>query len=178
MQHNEQGRFCQLITDVLAFYRQDASEFAVYVWWQAMQPFDFAAVANALNRHCVDPDRGQFAPKPADVVRLLRGGSKDGSAMAWARRTSFAAWLMLLSTMSDISWKESAAIRVGQQSSASPICAVACFISCCTRYMSRHAASALSFAFISPPHTVMQAIQRLSAPLAFVNKHARSIRQS
>lgn len=85
MTRSEIGQFTRLITDVLAFYRQDCSEFATMVWWQAMQPFDFSAVADALNRHCVDPDRGQFAPKPADVVRLLRGGGKDSAAIAWAK---------------------------------------------------------------------------------------------
>lgn len=84
MQRDEKIRFGELITAVFAFYRQPVSDFAINVWWQAMQPFDFAAVADALNRHCIDPDRGQFAPKPADVVRLLQGGSKDSAAIAWA----------------------------------------------------------------------------------------------
>ena len=79
-------RFGQLLGDVMGFYGKDVSQFAADVWWNALKPFDLAAVADAFNRHCVDADRGQFPPKPADVVRLIQGGSKDGAAMAWANR--------------------------------------------------------------------------------------------
>lgn len=78
-------RFGQLLGDVMGFYGKDVSQFAADVWWNALKPFDLAAVADAFNRHCVDADRGQFPPKPADVVRLIQGGSKDGAAMAWAK---------------------------------------------------------------------------------------------
>lgn len=77
--------FSALISDVYAFYRQDSSTFAVKVWWQAMQPFDFTAVAEALNRHCVNPDAGQFMPKPADVVKMLQGSTQDAALAAWAK---------------------------------------------------------------------------------------------
>lgn len=50
-----------------------------------MKPFDLAAVKDALNRHCVNPDNGQFMPKPADVVKLLQGSSQDGALVAWAK---------------------------------------------------------------------------------------------
>lgn len=77
-------RFFKLIANVYAFYRQDFSEFAGSVWWQAMQPFDFDAVADALNRHCINPDSGQFMPKPADAVRMLKGSSLDSAMIAWS----------------------------------------------------------------------------------------------
>ncbi|OWT68072.1 MULTISPECIES: DUF6475 domain-containing protein [unclassified Achromobacter] len=85
MKPTDQPRFSALISDVFAFYRQDASQFAMNVWWQAMQPFDLAAVAEALNRHCVNPDSGQFMPKPADVVKMLRGSSQDSALVAWSK---------------------------------------------------------------------------------------------
>ncbi|GAB3249107.1 DUF6475 domain-containing protein [Chitinimonas naiadis] len=85
MQQSDAAQFRQLLADVMGFYRQDVSQFTANVWWQAMKPFEFQAVADAFNRHCIDADRGQWAPKPADVVRLLQGGSKDGAAVAWAK---------------------------------------------------------------------------------------------
>ena len=84
MNIEDKPQFFKLIANVCAFYRQDFSEFAGSVWWQAMQPFDFAAVADALNRHCINPDSGQFMPKPADAVRVMRGTSKDGALLAWS----------------------------------------------------------------------------------------------
>lgn len=77
--------FFKLIADITAFYRKDFSEFSGNVWWEAMKPYDFAAVSDALNRHCVNPDVGQFMPMPADVVRMLQGSTQDSALVAWAK---------------------------------------------------------------------------------------------
>ncbi|MGQ5524891.1 DUF6475 domain-containing protein [Chitinimonas sp. PSY-7] len=86
MRNDEESVFSALLSDVLGFYGKSVSDFTLDVWCAAMEPFDLAAVRMALNRHCVDPDRGQFPPKPADIVRMLQGGgSKDSAALAWAQ---------------------------------------------------------------------------------------------
>ena len=85
MNPQDSGKFATLIGNVYAFYRQDHSEFAINVWWQAMKPYDFSAVADALNRHCVNPDSGQFMPKPADVVKMLGGSTQDSALSAWSK---------------------------------------------------------------------------------------------
>ncbi len=85
MQDADKERFVNLISGVYSFYRQEISAFAGSVWWQAMKPFDFEAVADALNRHCVNPDTGQFLPKPADVVRMLHGSTQDSAMVAWSK---------------------------------------------------------------------------------------------
>jgi hypothetical protein len=76
--------FFALIAGVYAFYDKSFSEFAGAVWWEAMKPFDLPAVKDALNRHCINPDVGQFMPKPADVVRMLQGSTQDAGLVAWA----------------------------------------------------------------------------------------------
>lgn len=85
MKPNDRPAFGQLLSGVYAFYGKEASDFALSVWWQAMSPFDFKAVADALNRHCVNPDTGQFLPKPADVVKMLQGSTQDAALVAWAK---------------------------------------------------------------------------------------------
>lgn len=85
MNTQESETFTALVADVHAFYRQDYSVFAGRVWWNAMQTFDYAAVADAFNRHCVNPDSGQFMPKPADIVRMLQGSTQDAALVAWAK---------------------------------------------------------------------------------------------
>lgn len=85
MQIQDKVKFSKLITDVLAFYRQDVSAFAMSVWWQACEPFDFEQVSKALSAHAVDPERGQFAPKPADVVKILAGTKTDRARLAWSK---------------------------------------------------------------------------------------------
>ena len=85
MKTQDAEQFLKLIGDVYAFYRQPFSDFAGDVWFEAMRPFELAAVSRALSRHCVNPDTGQFLPKPADVVKMLQGSSMDSALVAWSK---------------------------------------------------------------------------------------------
>ena len=85
MNASDKKAFGEMLANVYSFYRQDSSVFANGIWWEAMKPFDLGAVKEALNRHCVNPDTGQYLPKPADVVRMLQGGTLDQAAQAWAK---------------------------------------------------------------------------------------------
>lgn len=81
----EKPAFITLLTDVLGYYRQPVSEFTFSIWWQASQPFSLEQVSKALTAHATDPDKGQFAPKVADLVRILAGTKTDRSLLAWGR---------------------------------------------------------------------------------------------
>jgi len=85
MQEQDKQKFSTLITEVMAFYRQDVSRFAMSVWWESCKVFDFEQVNRAINAHATDPERGQFAPKPADVIRVLQGTRTDRSRLAWSK---------------------------------------------------------------------------------------------
>lgn len=85
MQANDVGEFRQFLESALGFWRVDVSEFSLSVWWEAMRPYDLAAVRQAFSRHAMNPDGGQFAPKPADVVKMLAGTSNDRALLAWAK---------------------------------------------------------------------------------------------
>jgi hypothetical protein len=83
MRASDKPRFKDLLTDAWAFYRRDMSTFALDVWWQACNGFDYEQVASALTAHAMDPERGQFAPMPADIVKKLHGTQTDRSLIAW-----------------------------------------------------------------------------------------------
>lgn len=85
MNQDDRMPFGELLTAAMAFYRQDVSAFALDVWWQACQPFSLEQVRKALTGHAMDPERGQFPPKPADIVRLLHGTQTDRSLLAWGQ---------------------------------------------------------------------------------------------
>lgn len=85
MTPRDETAFGQLMTDVLAFWRQDVTTFTLTVWWEACKGFDLDQVRKALTAHAMDPERGQFAPKPADLVRQLQGTHSDRALLAWGR---------------------------------------------------------------------------------------------
>lgn len=85
MQPNDRAEFARLLTDVMAYYRQDCSPFVLGLWWNACQSFDMDQLSRALTRHATDPERGQFAPKVADIVRILSGTVSDRANLAWGK---------------------------------------------------------------------------------------------
>ena len=85
MKQGEMVGFQSLLTDALAFYRQDVSEFALSVWWQACSPFSLEQVQKAFTAHATDAERGRFPPMPADIVKNLQGTQTDRSLMAWGK---------------------------------------------------------------------------------------------
>lgn len=85
MNGEQMGQFRALLTDVLAYYGKDCSDFTLTVWWGACQKFELEQVGRALERHAADPERGQFSPKVADVVRVLQGTTTDRAALAWGK---------------------------------------------------------------------------------------------
>lgn len=78
-------KFHDGIGGVMSFYGKSVSAFALDVWWTALKPYDLSAIVDAFNRHLANPDAGQFAPKPADIIRVLQGSSQDSALRAWAK---------------------------------------------------------------------------------------------
>jgi len=85
MRPDDIPKLTKMVTDALAYYRQDVSEFTLHVWVQACQPFTLEEVSKALTAHVTDAERGQFAPKVADIVRVLSGTTTDRAALAWGK---------------------------------------------------------------------------------------------
>ena len=75
--------FKRLMAGVHDFYGKDLSPFALDVWWNALKNYELPVIGQALSLHCQNPDNGQFCPKPADVVRMVGGTTRDAALMAW-----------------------------------------------------------------------------------------------
>lgn len=75
--------FRELLQGVYDFYSKDLSRFALDVWWNALRQYDLDVIRRAMSMHCTNPDTGQFCPKPADVVRMVGGTTRDAALMAW-----------------------------------------------------------------------------------------------
>lgn len=85
MKQCEKDNFSALLSDVMAFYKQDVTPFALDVWWAACLNFEYEQVKSALTRHVMDAEKGVFAPKPADLVRKLEGTTTDRASLAWGK---------------------------------------------------------------------------------------------
>ena len=76
-------RLIQTLVGVYGFYDKELTEFAIRVWGDACAEFDIEALEQAFARHLRDPEAGRWLPKPADIVRQIRGDSNDAALIAW-----------------------------------------------------------------------------------------------
>ncbi|WP_447593582.1 DUF6475 domain-containing protein [Aquipseudomonas campi] len=74
-----------MLAKVMSVYGKQITTGFVDVFFDALAGYDIESVRRGLNAHVQNPDSGQFAPKPADVVRLIDGTSQDQGMQAWSR---------------------------------------------------------------------------------------------
>lgn len=51
----------------------------------ALKDFGIEAVARGFTAHVQNPDNGQYFPKPADIVKIISGTTRDKSFVAWTK---------------------------------------------------------------------------------------------
>ena len=85
MNQNDLAAFTDLLTMVSALYRTPLSRKSLELYWDILRRFEWQEVKMAFQIHLTDPDSGQYFPKPADVVRHLRGNSETQALRAWSK---------------------------------------------------------------------------------------------
>lgn len=77
--------FVLMLGEIAALYQRDLSDGVIRLYWNALSPYDLAAVRQAFDRHARNVEAGMFMPKPADLIRMLEGSTKDRAFLAWAQ---------------------------------------------------------------------------------------------
>lgn len=54
------------------------------MWLDDLEGLPEQQVIDALRAHRKDPDKGQFAPKVADIIRRVSGGAEEHARFAWS----------------------------------------------------------------------------------------------
>ena len=84
MVDEDKKEFAQFMGGMFAVYNKEVSPMLLRIWFEALRQYDLKAVKDALARHLLNPDNGQFLPKPADVVKLIGGTTVDSALEAWS----------------------------------------------------------------------------------------------
>jgi hypothetical protein len=76
-------RLVTAVTSIYAYYDRQVSDLHLQFWLEDLGGFPIEAVERAMVAHRKDPERGQFLPKTADIIRQLQGDSTQRAALAW-----------------------------------------------------------------------------------------------
>lgn len=85
MDKNDYATFRQILKRTLALYDKALSGEIADLWFDTLIDQPIEAVAQALTAHVRNPDTGQFAPKPADVIKAITGGIDAICTSAWTK---------------------------------------------------------------------------------------------
>lgn len=78
--------FVKIISALSEMYgKAKPSDVVIALWWQALKDFELPAIRKGLSMHVMNPDSGQFMPRPADVVKMLGGSTADNALLAWSK---------------------------------------------------------------------------------------------
>lgn len=78
-------RFSEVMTGLSEVYGRKFSGSSMDIYFNALGSYDIDTVVTAISAHVKSPDNGQFFPKPADIIRMIGGSSKDMSFIAWSK---------------------------------------------------------------------------------------------
>lgn len=84
MNADDQRAVAEALTATMALYGRTITLPEIRLWLAALGDFSAEQIRHALGVHIRDPDVGQYQPKPADIVRAVRGGTAANAAWAWA----------------------------------------------------------------------------------------------
>lgn len=86
MQENDKVEFRKGMNSIFTLYsKAEPSKNTVGLYFEALRRYSLQEVTEAVNRHVVDPDSGQYLPKPADIVRNIDGNTQTQSELAWTK---------------------------------------------------------------------------------------------
>lgn len=78
-------KLLELLNDALAPYEKSVTARAGMIWFEALKHYSLAEVAQGLTAHIANPEKGQFAPKPADVIANIDLTTEALAMAAWAK---------------------------------------------------------------------------------------------
>lgn len=80
-------RFADIINGTYTeiYQREPLSVIGLKIWWAALREVDIGVFAKAVSRWVQTPGRGQFPPKPADILEMIHGPAGDRALLAWTR---------------------------------------------------------------------------------------------
>lgn len=86
MRREDAAEFAGTLEGMMGLYGVTLTKPIKAIWWRALESYDFARVSGAFSEHVSDPDRGQYVPKPADIIRRLGAHQPKhiGADEAWS----------------------------------------------------------------------------------------------
>lgn len=85
MNSTDKKAFVDILTSVAQVYNRKMSDILFNQYWRTLKDYLIEVIDEAFARHVSDPDKGQYMPLPADIIRLIHGNSGTQALLAWTK---------------------------------------------------------------------------------------------
>lgn len=85
MKQDDKDIFGQMMTGIAEIYGKKLSAPLLEIYWHLLTKYSLSQIKSALEKHMLNPDAGQFMPKPADIIRYLDGDKQTQALQAWTK---------------------------------------------------------------------------------------------
>lgn len=85
MTNSDYDDFVGVLGMVYTMYDKTPNAPTLQLWWNLLKDFELNVVKKGFEAHLSNPDRGQYLPKPADILRQLEGSTLDLALLAWSK---------------------------------------------------------------------------------------------
>lgn len=85
MTQDDFDQFCDMWSAAWELIGKKVTPGQLNLAFELLRRYELADITQALTAHMNDPDAGQFAPKPADIVKHISGSKGTRSARAWSK---------------------------------------------------------------------------------------------
>jgi hypothetical protein len=85
MQDRDSQRFAEIMAALSEVYEMNVSGVLIEIWFKALEEFDIDTVSTAAYDYMKNPDSGRYKPKPADLIKIIKGTTKDRAYIAWTK---------------------------------------------------------------------------------------------
>lgn len=91
MNSNDQNKFKEIITAISETYAKEFTSSELKIWWNVFKPHSIEDFEAGVYQHMANPEDGMFAPKPAHIIKHIKGATKqkeqglrDQAEVAWS----------------------------------------------------------------------------------------------
>ncbi len=83
MTHREKPEFMKLLMSTADLHGKELSTDVVELWWNSLELYELVQVKRAFSKHIQDPVKGEWMPKPANIIAKLKGSPERSALLAW-----------------------------------------------------------------------------------------------
>ncbi|MCK5133255.1 MAG: hypothetical protein KAR40_14020 [Candidatus Sabulitectum sp.] len=85
MNKSDDIKFSEIMAAMSELYEMSISDVVMEIWFKTLEEFPIDVISQAVFSYMKNPDTGRYKPKPADIVKMIKGTASDAASLGWTK---------------------------------------------------------------------------------------------